>query len=417
MGFLYYVFNVISIMIDVIYSNKTVFLRVKLDYLSNYCIKIPLYLSNKNNQLKMLYETANSQTSIIYLNEINYPTSTKTTENKEIKFPSVNNDYMFGDEFVDFINPSSIVVQFQSQKHHFINTTKYTYPNNNFNGILGLGRNYTNDPSSIYNIRFSYLHYLFNNKWIERKIFSHNYLTNISEVQVLFGAIPLMYKGQISPKCKSINSMNESHINHAWNCPLHSIRFENNSSVIIGLNKPVIFSTGREITTMPFREGMSILIELEQYSNHSCQIEPDHTKTYVLICSSFPLYSFPQIYFNFGEFELKMKTNMMFRESLNMDMISRFKSNFVVQPLFDYWVIGGNILRNVDMAFDYDNDEVIVFNGLIPSLNQENKENYQNEEVKANYSLMLMIILVGLVWIGIIMIISIKLKMKSSYII
>lgn len=94
----------------------------------------------------------------------------------------------------------------------------------------------------------------------------------------------------------------------------------------------------------------------------------------------------------------------MFRDAFDGRMDSYFKSIFIVQQQFDYWVMGGPILRNVNMAFDYDNNEILVFNALIPNKNYYIKEKHSSISV-------IMLITVGLTMPGIIIAGISKIKM------
>lgn len=101
---------------------------VNLDYLSDYCIKIPLYLENINHQFSMLYDTANSQTRITYMRE--YPNSTTETSNIDSVYYSLNKNFIHGDEVFDYFNLQSIDAQFQPL--HFIKFSRNSFPHIKF---------------------------------------------------------------------------------------------------------------------------------------------------------------------------------------------------------------------------------------------------------------------------------------------
>lgn len=165
--------------------NRICFSIVNLDYLSDYCIKIPLYLENTNHQFSMLYDTVYSQTSITNMGE--YPNSTTESSNTDSVYYSLNKNFIHGDEVFDYFNLQSIDGQYQPL--HFIKSSRHSFPHIKFKGILGSGRNYTTDASSQYYVRFSYLHYFYNNKLISRRIFSRFYYSNKDKAEVFFASI------------------------------------------------------------------------------------------------------------------------------------------------------------------------------------------------------------------------------------
>ena len=227
-----------------------------------------------------------------------------------------------------------------------------------FEGILGLGNYYPKrDEDNSFDERFSFVHNLYNNGIISKKIFGHEY-TDRNNGYLYLGEIPPTlgsnyFKCPVSPFIPYINK---------WHCESRAIAFSNGRQNFTQFHSPYAFDTGYIDIRGPFYEGNSLLSEINDISNGKCHFiseDIDNEQRYIkLICEyELDIKNIPDIIFYLRGFELKLKNIDMFRVVL-IDGKKKYMSKIVGDSRYSYWILGEPILKNYNMVFNYEDNTV-----------------------------------------------------------
>ena len=233
-----------------------------------------------------------------------------------------------------------------------------------FDGILGLGNYYPKrDEDNSFDERFSYIHNLYNNGLIKKKIFGHEY-KNRTHGNLYLGEIPSTmgynyYKCIVAPFIPYINK---------WHCESRSIALTNGQN-FTQFHSPLAFDTSYVDIRGPFYEGNSILSEINDNSEGKChyiseEIENEH-KYIRLVCDyDLDIKIVPDVIFYLKGFELRLRNIDLFRVVL-IDGKKKYMSKIVGDSRYNYWNLGEPILKNYNMVFNYEDNTV----GFAPNEN------------------------------------------------
>ena len=223
-----------------------------------------------------------------------------------------------------------------------------------FDGILGLGNYYPKrDEDNSFDERFSFIHNLYDNGIISKKIFGHEYKSR-THGNLYLGEFPksIEYKCPVSPFIPYINK---------WHCESRAIALSKGQN-FTQFHSPVAFDTGYIDIRGPFYEGNAILSEINDISNGKCHYiseEIDNEQRYIkLVCDySLDIKKVPDIIFYLRGYELRLRNIDLFRVVL-IDGKKKYMSKIVGDSRYSYWNLGEPILKNYDMVFNYEDNTV-----------------------------------------------------------
>ena len=226
-----------------------------------------------------------------------------------------------------------------------------------FDGILGLGNYYPKrDEDNSFDERFSYIHNLYSNGIISKKIFGHEYTDRTNGILYL-GEVPTSmgynyYKCSVAPFIAYMNK---------WHCESRAIALTNGKN-FTQFHSPLAFDTAYVDLRGPFYEGNSILSEISEISNGKCQFiseEIDDENRYIkLVCDyDVDIKSMPDVIFYLRGYELRLKNIDLFRAVL-IDGKKKYISKIVGDSRYNYWNLGEPILKNYNMVFNYEDNSV-----------------------------------------------------------
>ena len=226
-----------------------------------------------------------------------------------------------------------------------------------FDGILGLGNSYPKrDEDNSFDERFSFIHNLYSNGIINKKIFGHEY-TSRTEGKIYLGEIPYSmeynyYKCNVAPFIPYINK---------WHCESRAIAVSDRQN-FTQFHSPFAFDIAYVDIRGPFYEGNAILSEINDISNGKCQFiseEIDMEQRYIkLVCDyDLDIGKVPDIIFYLRGFELKLKNIDLFRVVL-IDGKKKYMAKIVGDSRYSYWNLGEPILKNYNMIFNYEDNTV-----------------------------------------------------------
>ena len=226
-----------------------------------------------------------------------------------------------------------------------------------FDGILGLGNYYPKrDEDNSFDERFSYIHNLYNNGIIKKRIFGHEY-KNRTHGNLYLGEIPPSigynyFKCPVSPFIPYINK---------WHCESRAIALTNGQN-FTQFHSPFAFDTSYIDVRGPFYEGNAILSEINDMSKGKCHFiseEIDDDQRYIkLFCDySLDIKKIPDIIFYLRGYELRLRNVDLFRIVL-VDGKKKYMSKIVGDSRYNYWNLGEPILKNYNMVFNYEDNTV-----------------------------------------------------------
>ena len=223
-----------------------------------------------------------------------------------------------------------------------------------FDGILGLGNYYPKrDEDNSFDERFSFIHNLYDNGIISKKIFGHEYKSR-THGNLYLGEFPksIEYECPVSPFIPYINK---------WHCESRAIALSKGQN-FTQFHSPVAFDTGYIDIRGPFYEGNAILSEINDISNGKCHYiseEIDNEQRYIkLVCDySLDIKKVPDIIFYLRGYELRLRNIDLFRVVL-IDGKKKYMSKIVGDSRYSYWNLGEPILKNYDMVFNYEDNTV-----------------------------------------------------------
>jgi hypothetical protein len=233
-----------------------------------------------------------------------------------------------------------------------------------FEGILGLGNYYPKrDEDNSFDERFSYIHNLFNNGLIKKKLFGHEY-KNRTHGYLYIGEIPSSmgynyYKCTVAPFIAYINK---------WHCESRSFALSNGVN-FTQFHSPLAFDTAYVDIRGPFYEANAILSEINDVSGGKChyiseEIENEH-KYIRLVCDyDLEIKNVPDVIYYLKGFELRLRNIDLFRVVL-IDGKKKYMSKIVGDSRYNYWNLGEPILKNYNMVFNYEDNTV----GFYPNEN------------------------------------------------
>ena len=257
-----------------------------------------------------------------------------------------------------------------------------------FEGILGLGNNYPKaDEDNSFDERFSFVHNLYSNGVITKKIFGHEYKTRKTGYLYLGEVPPSLgydyFKCNVAPFIPYLNK---------WHCESRAIAVANSNYT--QYTSPYVFDTAYVDLRGPFYEGNAILSDIKDILGEKCAFiteEIDEENQYVkLICDyDVDISKSPDVYFYIkGGYQLRAKNIDIFRVVL-IDGKKKYLSKIVGDTRYNYWNLGEPVMKNYDMVFNYE-DNTVGFN-----------ENYNLKEGDWTMTIILMIIFIVLGTIGI----------------
>ena len=226
-----------------------------------------------------------------------------------------------------------------------------------FEGILGLGNYYPKrDEDNSFDERFSFIHNLYNNGIIKKRIFGHEYKDRENGILYL-GEIPPSFghnyfKCPVSPFIPYINK---------WHCESRAIALSNGQN-FTQFHSPFAFDTSYIDIRGPFYEGNAILSEINDISKGKCNFiseEIDDDQRYIkLFCDySLNIKKIPDIIFYLRGYELRIRNVDLFRIVL-VDGKKKYMSKIVGDSRYNYWNLGESILKNYNMVFNYEDNTV-----------------------------------------------------------
>ena len=226
-----------------------------------------------------------------------------------------------------------------------------------FQGILGLGNYYPKrDEDNSFDERFSYVHNLYSNGIIKKKIFGHEYTDRTHGILYVGEAPSSMgydyYKCPVAPFIAFMNK---------WHCESRAIALSNGKN-FTQFHSPLAFDTGYVDIRGPFYEGNSILSEINEMTKGKCQFiseEISEENRYIKLVCDFDLdiKAIPDVIFYLRGFELKLRNIDMFRAVL-IDGKKKYISKIIGDSRYNYWNLGEPILKNYNMAFNYEDNTV-----------------------------------------------------------
>ena len=226
-----------------------------------------------------------------------------------------------------------------------------------FDGILGLGNYYPKrDEDNSFDERFSFIHNLYSNGLIKKKIFGHEYKSR-NEGNLYLGEVPPSigynyFKCTVAPFIPYINK---------WHCESRAIAVSKGKN-FTQFHSPFAFDTGYVDVRGPFYEGNSILSEINDISKDKCkfiseEIEDEHRYIKLVCDYDLDINKVPDIIFYLRGFELKLRNIDLFRVVL-IDGKKKYLSKVVGDSRYNYWNLGEPILKNYDMVFSYEDNSV-----------------------------------------------------------
>ena len=226
-----------------------------------------------------------------------------------------------------------------------------------FDGILGLGNNYPKrDEDNSFDERFSYIHNLYNNGIIKKKIFGHEY-KNRTHGYLYLGEIPPSigynyYKCQVAPFIPYINK---------WHCESRAISFSKGKN-FTQFHSPFAFDTSYVDIRGPYYEGNAILSGINEIFDKKCNFiseEIDDEQRYIkLVCDyDIDIKKIPDIIFYLRGFELRLRNIDLFRIVL-IDGKKKYMAKIVGDTRYSFWNLGEPILKNYNMVFNYEDNTV-----------------------------------------------------------
>ena len=226
-----------------------------------------------------------------------------------------------------------------------------------FDGILGLGNYYPKrDEDNSFDERFSFIHNLYSNGLIKKKIFGHEYKSR-NEGYLYLGEVPPSigynyFKCTVAPFIPYINK---------WHCESRAIAVSKGKN-FTQFHSPLAFDTGYVDVRGPFYEGNSILSEINDISKDKCkfiseEIEDEHRYIKLVCDYDLDINKVPDIIFYLRGFELRLRNIDLFRVVL-IDGKKKYLSKVVGDSRYTYWNLGEPILKNYDMVFSYEDNSV-----------------------------------------------------------
>ena len=334
---------------------------------------VQISIGNPPQNFNLLYSTG-KQVTWVYRDKSNYDKLSQkyfdTEKSKTlIKYKQIYevNSFTFGtlcskvQDYISISNSTSIFMSFM--------LIFFLSPNSLFaDGELSMARKYRgiySDPYITKNVtNFSLMEGLYNENYIDNKIFGHKW-TSKKEGILYIGEYPLLenekpyYDFHL---CESSNKIGE--INQFWNCFLDGIRIGNK---YINYNKSSsdreigIFSTSEKFIFIP-EKNIEIIDYIKNYSNwgsNNCVLD-GVTAYKELHCDykSFKYSYFPNIYFNFNGYEIKLTPEEIFYYNNNNKF---YRLLLVLTNKKDYWIFGSLLTNKNNMIFDGDNGTVTFY--------------------------------------------------------
>ena len=241
-------------------------------------------------------------------------------------------------------------------------------------GILGLAREYTTGDDDLHSVneKFSFLDALYNNKLIDKKVFSLKYHDDEDPNK------GKLYLGKYSEEFSSLDKFsfcnvyksdeyNSRHpLKNLWTCRLSYIliggnKLEDFKSHSHMVNKRAIFDTGSTYIQGPF----SILPILKKaFENFKeCKFDTDSLSEIIMIyCKeNFDVSVVPSFSFIFNGFGYTITSDKLFKDVIyngEKSLLFRIRLN----KNLDYWILGQSFLMNYHVLFDKERS-IIGFNG------------------------------------------------------
>ena len=287
----------------------------------------------------------------------------------------------------------------------------------NNSGYLGLNRNYFNHGGNT----FSIIDILFQDKFIIKKSFRFNFASNYSKNKLILGNVFNEYDNFTNnyTSCYSNHKIKiastyllNTVFSDYWYCNLSYIYFDYNSNSSLNdtiflknsilINKYAIFSTAEPIIISPIEYLGTIYNKIKQFFEfinilNKCTVINIKSAPIQVECN----YN-KSVNFNFIEnmnFSLSLVFNgyayiienhNLFLRVLYEENNNIIKEIYEVQIRFDekiqFFVIGMNFLRNFDIIFSKEFDEVGFYNGRKINLNNFTIDSSSDQTSRSNFS-------------------------------
>lgn len=356
-------------------NEKSPLRELYLDEYEKPSIKLSLPVVSVNigfppQNFSLIYSTG-KQVTWVYREKSNYDKLSQkyfATEKSKtiIKYKDIYeiNSFTFGTlctKVQDYINITSTTSVFMSFMLIF-----YLSPNSLYaDGELSLIRKYLgiySDPYITKNVsNFSLMDGLYNNKYIKNKTFSHKWVDGKNEGILYIDEYPLL--DEEKPyydfhMCKAYNIRGE--INQFWNCYIDGIRIGHKYNFNF-TNEIGIFSTSEKFIFIPERNS-EVIDYIKNYSTwgeENCVLE-GVTAYKELHCNykRFKYSYFPDVYFNFNGYEIKLNPEDIFYYNGNKKY---YRLLLVLFNKKDYWVFGSILTNKNNMIFDGESGTVTFF--------------------------------------------------------
>lgn len=261
--------------------------------------------------------------------------------------------YDFNSHGVGIISNKSNLKPNQEIQYHFDKQSQYD-KDIEINGFLGLAKfsKYEHEQ------QYSYVSSLYNKKIISNKTFGH-YFTSKDKIKLFFGFHP---RTNFNNYCFTNSSI---HLSSYWNCQMELFQIQDKKSPIssekMELNDHVLFNLYINAVIIPYKYGFPLFDRLLKLSSSHCFM---HTEKYFfyISCKELPdEKDIPSLVFSLkGGASLELKSKDFFGKvpgRLN-ETLPEYKCKVYITHDNINWVIGTPILKNYDMIFDLEKEEI-----------------------------------------------------------
>lgn len=248
----------------------------------------------------------------------------------------------------------------------------YNLDNNKYlpyDGALGLNREYNEKEIFVgsskrahVNHRFSIIEYLYNNKYIERRVFSHKAISKTKGILYL-GETGTKEKNY--PTCNSVTptSFEKSAYSSYWHCYTSAIYNQKTRSKIMDLALEAVFDSNFDYLAFPEEEGKLLFDYLQKNGLDGCKQKSVLDIGTTLLCKVMDRAKLPDISFYISGFNVTITPDDYIKENITQDDIENEITVYQLKIITDSYLrlsflLGSFALLKQQMIFDYENDSV-----------------------------------------------------------
>lgn len=273
-----------------------------------------------------------------------------------------NSFYILGKPSIDILKINDNIISPNPDFAFLLSFAPKKFPILSVDGIMGLSRKLK--YKTVNSKAISLMEYLYQNKIINKKVFTFVNYKHSDKGQFFIGELPDHFNITSSFKCQCLlprNLNDQGWLDEYWNCNLRMILFKKkNETINFMLNQPIFFKTGNNFIILT--EGQKHLLQLlttgDILRDKSCVIEGENNELFIS-CELFNVESLGDIIFRINDLtELVLKSEDLFMISEKNS--SRMESIIRVYRDASYMVIGNALLKNYDISFDMENS-IIYF--------------------------------------------------------